>query len=131
MSKTTIIPTNAISTIREVMPENTVYVGETYDFDARTTEPTVTVMGNFALGASLNVAVARYLGRRPAEMAHTTGYVKALTELAAGLPLTQDDWYSDHRFVGAAEITALAKVLSLGEIVAVVRSDGKTVEVVA
>lgn len=131
MSKTITMPSLALSTIREAMPENTVYAGEWYDFSTRTTEPSVTVMGNYALGAALNVAVARYLGRRPAEMAHTTGYVKALTEVAAGLPLTQDDWYADHRFVGTEEIKALAKVLVLGEVTPVLAKSGKTVEVVA
>jgi len=73
--------------------------------------PTVVVRANYAVGAALFVQVARILGGPVPGMGRGSGYGEALTALAAGLPVPEDDAYAEHRFEGAPAILVLAAVL--------------------
>ena len=118
----------AVRKIRAVMPKNTVYLNEFYDFSSTEKIPSVSVVGTFNLGAVLYVEVARSLGRFPTHVSQSTGYVEALVAYNAGLPLPDDNWYIDHRFDGEADIVALGELFASGRIK--VAATKKTVQLV-
>lgn len=105
---------DALTAVDAAMPKNTVLLGQTYDYDTHLWLPSVTVMGNHALGAYLYTEITKILGTVPKHGPKSTGDVAPLLALAAGLPLPNDDWYESFWFVGHLEIAALNMVFANG-----------------
>lgn len=106
--------TDTLTNIRAAMPKNSVWPDETFDFDKGTYKPTIAVYGNHALGAYLSVEVTKLLGHRPERASGSTADVIPLLNMAAGLPVENDEWYDGFVFVGHDEIAALERVFAAG-----------------
>lgn len=106
--------TDILTNIRAAMPKNCVWPDETFDFDKGLNKPTITVYGNHALGAYLSVEVTKLLGHRPERASRSTADVTPLLNMAAGLPVENDEWYDGFVFVGNDEIVALERVFAAG-----------------
>jgi hypothetical protein len=87
-------------------------------------------MGNHALGCRLAVEVAKRVGTMPNHrIVGSTADVTPLLRIAAGLPVTNDDWYECFTFTGLLECVALSHVFAEEDIVPVIvqTKNGQTV----